>query len=248
MCDLKFLTLFTHFQPAMDDGSHISDLSISKAKTNIQINRCDNLKPKFNCVGCGKKFVNQSKLKEHIEKFTETNMSECPKCEQKFSKVDLDEHITAHIDESCPPCKNCGKTFTHILSLHIHLSLQCSEPTVKTDGYLTCREKTYRCTKCQNVYTKKMNLREHMKICAQDAEYFCTICTNSYRKLFNLKKHELEHSNNSQLNSKHKPPRKEKPILCTLCANTLKTKRGFESHMIKHKTEPYHCSKCNHFF
>jgi len=198
------------------------------------------------CESCGIRYASDFALKQHIEKYTETGHYQCPKCEQQFGKDDLEEHLTTHFEDNCPPCKNCGKTFTHILSLHIHQTLQCANASVKVEGYLTCKDKVVRCTKCPNAYTKESSLRAHMKKCAQDADYSCSICKKPFRKLFFLKKHELEHI--QPTNKPKKIKLDTKPFLCTICAKTLDRQDYLDKHMKKHKKRPYHCSECDNYF
>ena len=76
----------------------------------------------FECNICKKKFVNDRKLKRHIESHNPNRRFECHLCDKSFkAKSDLSQHLSIHLCEKNFICYCCERVFLRKYHLKRHL-------------------------------------------------------------------------------------------------------------------------------
>ncbi|XP_055305238.1 zinc finger protein 82 homolog isoform X2 [Sitodiplosis mosellana] len=167
------------------------------------------------CDQCGKKFVRQSQLKNHLLWHSEPTIK-CPDCPQLFrTRYTLKRHSYIHrndifvcsicgVELSSPygmkdhmryihgpmkslfKCKICAKLFKYKYDLQKHVNAHATG-------------KGFQCTFCTNSYKYRGDLNKHLRIHLGGKIYECKECNERFRLPLELQKHSFEHYKEQQM-------------------------------------------------
>lgn len=187
------------------------------------------------CPHCPKRYINASRLKEHMQKHEEKKYM-CKVCGKLFStKQILRQHEFTHGDPQYL-CSLCSRTFYRKSHLLKHMNVHDPDNArASRAGPQPHRDGLNRCRECKNVFESKELLfhykSSHPHIQLQN--YTCEICkeeNTSYAELF---QHQRE---------VHKTGVKD----CPFCDKTIDSSTQMKYHLMKHEgMYPYNCPMCN---
>lgn len=205
----------------------------------------------FKCdiKGCGKEYSNKSHLYRHKKTSHNDSLSEVPRiqslsfscgdCDLKFrQKLQLKKHrIIKHTGQYPLSCSQCQKGFLNTKSLNRHKRIHdfvrcsdCDEQLPNWSKLVIHRRRyhqpapTFTCDLCDKKFTRRPNLREHMKLHSMSAEvYQCHYenCAKFYTAKRNLYSH---------IRSKHEGKR----FICDYCNQQKTTKQKLGQHILSH--------------
>lgn len=166
---------------------------------------------------CRKGFSEISELNDHFRKYLLLKNSWiCITCNTTFfSKADLNDHFSVHINEDPYICKTCNKVFENKTSLSAHNAAahykklespsfdyvcQFCKERFAYKGYLEkhiriCKE-NYVCQFCKERFAYKSYLKNHIRICCEETPYSCHICSEGFWGRPALYKHLLDFHKN----------------------------------------------------
>ncbi|CAK8686468.1 unnamed protein product [Clavelina lepadiformis] len=105
--------------------------------------------------------------------------------------------------------------------------VNCSSIIVKND-----KRKHFCCTVCAKSFTKKSNMKRHLKTHTGTRLYQCEVCSKSFSLSSNLQRHMKVHSG-------------ERPYKCKVCCKSFSDSSDLKRHMKVHTGErPYECEIC----
>ena len=135
----------------------------------------------------------------------------CPFCEGIFGFSEIKDHIGiehlglqsgAFIEEeeaSQFQCEVCSASFISEISLQRHVKFshseeveKCGEKTIDKEGNIaksTLKGERLDCPKCSKTFTKRNNLRAHMKAIHEGIKLTCPKCEKSFTQGYNLRCH-----------------------------------------------------------
>ena len=160
---------------------------------------------RFLCSECGKKFVSNSKLKEHMRVHTNEKPFQCTYCEKKFtSGSTLTKHIRLHTGEKPFECTVCGKRFT--------------ESTHRTSHMRThTGDKPFECDVCGKKFSQSGQLKTHKQMHSEEMSFECPLCLKRFQFFNSLKAHAKTHT-------------EEKPAECKECGKTFSEESQLNAH------------------
>ena len=156
---------------------------------------------------------------------TETLIKNKPK---RFISSLLDPHFVEVVEakisrEKCHECSVCGKKFTTLQHLNIHLRIHSGE-------------KQFKCEICSKEFLHPSSFRSHKLLHTGERPYECTLCHMKFISSSQLKQHSRIHTG-------------EKPYKCDECGKYFAIKSTLNAHMRTHSGEtPYACTKCDKKF
>jgi DNA-directed RNA polymerase subunit RPC12/RpoP len=117
----------------------------------------------------------------------------------------------------------CSKSYLHEVDLKLHL--------------LEHDELKYGCLECDQKYSTKAKLKNHVNRCHEGNEkkFKCNICDMAFNLKGNLRKHEITHTG-------------EKHFFCTTCGKKFPRKAALLCHVLTHKTREFECKDCGRAF
>jgi len=141
-------------------------------------------KQKLTCNNCSKEFSCQQNLLYH-EKSHKSEFK-CNKCNKNFKK---EQYFAKHMAEKHQiytpySCSLCPWSFLKVSELNAHR---------KKMHNLSFQSKTYECSKCSEIFTRKADLLQHMKT-HQESPVSCQICGKHFSKASHLKMHLKVHT------------------------------------------------------
>ena len=146
------------------------------------------------CNQCDYKIDDKFKLKDHLKNVHEIDdrMFKCELCDfATFKKQNLDSHVDCvHKKLKNFPCDICGKKFGEKSKMRahvkrVHQKVECYKCTICDSGFGTHphlvshmvsheNAKKRSCKLCNEQFLKKSSLKDHVKVCGQDAN--CKMC------------------------------------------------------------------------
>lgn len=180
------------------------------------INKHSVEKRKFACEICGKRYVYQFTLKQHLDSHTGNKPYKCDVCDKSFPHLAyIKIHMRFHTGERPYQCSLCGETFITSSKLSSHMRRRH-----------VGNWKAHQCQICDKKFQYPRQLREHKVTHTNDRPYTCEVCCKSFTLPKYIAIHMQTHSG-------------VKPYKCRYCDITfaqLPNRRQHEK--LKHERRP----------
>lgn len=174
-------------------------------------------------------FLNETWDETDLQSGDSTESFECLECENSYPNIKcFARHIYAHtfvkkpVEDQRHVCADCGKEFESKskVDAHVKRSRKCAN-TPKV---------VFACLICRKIFTRKDNLRDHLKVHAgfprTKKKYECKKCGKSFGSTTLLTIHARVHMGLRALS-------------CKICKKTVTSKGALQKHMQVHKGEQY---------
>ncbi|XP_019764140.1 gastrula zinc finger protein XlCGF57.1 isoform X1 [Dendroctonus ponderosae] len=172
----------------------------------------------FSCQICGKTYISNNRLQDHIKLTHQENKFCCHLCNKEYKqKSGLEVHIKSHSGENNYPCEICGKRFAFKGSLYQHKRIhtedtkyQCKECLhicinrrhLENHMRIHTGEKPFACVYCGKLFAQKANMQAHTKIHTGERNHSCKLCDKAFYDTRGLKKHMNIHERNGEIENK----------------------------------------------
>lgn len=193
-------------------------------------------------LDCHQFFTNQSNANRHYQQqHSERFPNVCTDCGQSFRrKIQLKRHtIAVHTGDFPNSCKLCGKGFLNVKSMLRHIrrnhKKKCeicgekfenwSQLVKHRNVHRSDQKSKFTCDCCDKTFSRKPNIKEHMKIhTMRDTVFMCHYenCPKFYTALRNL---------NAHIRAKHEG---KAGWTCDECGQQLSTKQRLVQHLQAH--------------
>ncbi|CAG9802959.1 unnamed protein product [Chironomus riparius] len=164
-CHLKFhskILLRKHINEV-----HVTDAKNRKMKRKLQY-----------CPLCSKEYDYKKQLMDHIRSYHKKERNtQCTICKRKFYHRDLKKHMQHVHGEKKISCEVCGKLYTCIENLKLHLKYH-------SDPKYACEYEN-----CDKKFHQKTLWEHHMLKHKNERSISCTECNNTFYTLRDLKRH-----------------------------------------------------------
>lgn len=203
------------------------------------------------CARCGKSHASKSSLRQHLRCCGKSTKSGtqllCAHCNYRtFEKENLSLHMTSkHLigDPNNINCVNCGKLFTKLSGLKLHLKYSCKQK----EKHESKAPAEFSCSFCEFKYKHKPSLARHIeKVHSIGAVKVnkCSKCQKSFSKQIGL----LRHSKNCG-KPKDSTLNRKPNFHCHHCGFECAIKKTLISHMqSKHMNLTFECTVCESKF
>ena len=198
----------------------------------------------FKCDHCSRSFSSKGNVQRHMRMHTGGKPFECDVCPAKFSlKGALKKHcVRVHKNavgkESSRMhiCPLCGTFFKYLYLLNRHMTVHSQSS-----------EKQFECEVCHKYFTRKGNLKTHLKKIHMDPAtspsektFECDVCNRTFTRKASLNAHRKK---------MHMDLAAEQDRTCPICGLVFDFPSRMKWHMIQHTGEkPYQCSICVEYF
>ncbi|KAG5879595.1 hypothetical protein JTB14_005039 [Gonioctena quinquepunctata] len=255
-----------------EDPSDCEDAHESKDGLVKHIDTDHNNKPEIDsckykrrekCSQCGRKFVKNDSLQEHLlvcdgvnrhRKIGSENVHQCDKCKRYYS---TDKILRAH-EKKCDKgkfektdyqCKKCNAFFKHLCTLQKHMKNGCRRES---------KENPLFCEICDESFKSPLELKNHIKMDHKDCEYHkknkhkkesswkrriftCEICDSK----FNFVKDIIDHY--MKIHSLEE--KSVKLYSCDVCNKRFRSSTNLINHKLYHERNRLNiCSICGKSF
>ena len=180
------------------------------------------------CETCGKAFVNNTQLENHMLTHTGERNHHCDKCPKRFyTQQHLINHIKNIHDDSkeSTTCDLCDAQFENRQKLNYHKTFMHSD---KSEKFL--------CNYCPEVFGRKQHCNRHMEDVHEEYRK-CGYCQRVFTRRLTMIRHvETVHE-------------KTQSFQCHLCEKTFVSHDYLKAHIKTHQGyKPFKCELCNREF
>ncbi|XP_067831488.1 zinc finger and BTB domain-containing protein 16-like [Heptranchias perlo] len=233
--------------PGVGSGPEIA----AKSAEGHQRRLTDSVKS-YPCEICGKRFLDNLRLRVHLQAHTGSKSFLCNQCGARLiTEEEAVSHGQLHSGgETVTFCLLCGKRFESQASLTQHMG---------THG----GSWNYTCSECKSFFPNHTALKRHLKSHAGDHTHRCEFCRHCFRDGNTLKSHKRAHlgekpyqcsscgkkfSLKHQLETHYRVHTGEKPFVCKLCRQRSRDYSAMIKHLRTHNgASPYQCTVCLEF-
>ena len=226
---------------------------------------------RFACTKCTYIGNFPSEIISHIsQEHSDHQLVRCPSCHMDHALKDIEGHYKSCIGEKILKgkwytgdrmCETCGKLFP-VKSYLQHLKTHLRKKVANGEEPFEAQGKTlfYYCDKCENKFSFKRELDDHVQVVHDKVEFKCALCPLSFKTRAIMVGHtRLAHSSDKRYECevchkrfdsiphkrRHKVIHEEAKFECSFCKKRLKTKETLEAHERYHTGEkPFKCEHC----
>lgn len=190
----------------------------------------------FKCSLCGKEFISKNTLKKHLRNKHMKKELSCHLCKRTF---DTEYARKKHR-------KTCSWKFESTLVNTQYKCDLCGHMDTSMNDFLNhtrnCEGQYYDCDICEERFTKKQAIREHMYSHTKEKPYSCDVCQKSFLLKRRLHLH-IRRVHILKLGTTSK-----QTYTCITCHKQYRCKQSLRTHVLSHldmdTVTPYICQLC----